>query len=136
VAAKVRGATKKPKVFYELDATDPTKPFTPGPGTFIDALIAMAGGQNIAADAKAQWAQLSLEDVIKKDPELIILGDANYGTTPDQVKARPGWSAISAVKNGAIFGIDDNLVTRPGPRIAAGLETLAKIIQPELFKNP
>lgn len=133
VIAKAKTATSKPRVMYELDATDPAKPYTPGPGSFMDALIGMAGGSNIAADAKMQWAQLSLEEVVKKDPEIIILGDANYGVTPDQVKQRPGWSNITAVKNGNVKPIDDNLVSRPGPRIGDGLQALAKLIHPELF---
>jgi len=134
VVGKVKGAATKPRVMYELDATDPAKPYVPGPGSFIDALISMAGGSNIAADAKLQWAQLSLEEVVKKDPEIIILGDANYGTTPEQVKQRPGWSNLTAVKKGAVKPIDDNLISRPGPRIGDGLEALAKIIHPELFQ--
>lgn len=133
VIAKAKTATSKPRVMYELDATDPAKPYTPGPGSFMDALIGMAGGSNIAADAKMQWAQLSLEEVVKKDPEIIILGDANYGVTPDQVKQRPGWSNVTAVKSGNVKPIDDNLVSRPGPRIGDGLQALAKLIHPELF---
>lgn len=134
IMAKTKAAKSKPKVFFELDATDPSKPYTPGPGSFIDALITLAGGSNIGASAKMQWAQLSTEEIIAQDPEVIVLGDANYGVTAEMVKARPGWSVITAVKNGAIYPIDDVLVSRPGPRIMDGLEALAKIIHPELFE--
>jgi iron complex transport system substrate-binding protein len=134
ITAKARGAGSSPKVFFELDATDPSKPYTPGPGSFIDALISLTGGSNIAAGAKMQWAQLSTEEIIAQDPEVIILGDANYGVTVEMVKERPGWSVITAVKNGDIYPIDDILVSRPGPRIIDGLEALARIIHPELFE--
>jgi iron complex transport system substrate-binding protein len=134
ITAKTKGAKSKPKVFFELDATDPSKPYTPGPGSFIDALITLAGGSNIGASAKMQWAQLSTEEIIAQDPEVIVLGDANYGVTAEMVKARPGWSVITAVKNGAIYPIDDVLISRPGPRIIDGLEALARIIHPELFE--
>ena len=134
IIARAKGAESSPTVFFELDATDPSKPYTPGPGSFIDALISLAGGSNIGASAKMQWAQLSTEEIIAQDPEVIVLGDANYGVTAEMVKERPGWSVITAVKNGAIYPIDDILISRPGPRIIDGLEALARIIHPELFE--
>ena len=134
ITTKAKEAGSRPKVFFELDATDPSKPYTPGPGSFIDALISLAGGSNIAASAKMQWAQLSTEEIIAQDPEIIVLGDVNYGVTVEMVKDRPGWSVITAVKNGAIYPIDDILISRPGPRIIDGLEDLARIIHPELFE--
>ena len=134
ITTKATGAGSRPSVFFELDATDPSKPYTPGPDSFIDALIGLAGGSNIAAGAKMQWAQLSTEEIIAQNPEVIVLGDVNYGVTAEMVKERPGWSVITAVKNGAIYPIDDVLVSRPGPRIIDGLEDLATIIHPELFE--
>ena len=132
ITAKAEGAESRPNVFFELDATDPSKPYTPGPGSFIDALISLAGGSNVGAGAKMQWAQLSTEEIIAQDPEVIVLGDVNYGVTIEMVKERPGWSVITAVKNGDIYPIDDILISRPGPRIIDGLEALARIIHPEL----
>jgi len=134
VVAKTKNATQRPKVFYELDATDPAKPFTPGPGSWHDTFITMAGGVNIAANARAQWAQLSAEEIVAQNPDIIILGDANWGVDAAAVKTRPGWGAIKAVQEGAIYPIDDNLLSRPGPRLADGLVALAKIIHPELFR--
>lgn len=134
VVAKAKTATTHPKVFVELDASDPTKPYTVGPGSYLDAMITMAGGQNIEANAKTQYPQVSLEDVVAKDPDIIILNDAQFGMSPEQVKARPGWGSISAVKNDKVFPIDSDLTSRPGPRIVDGLEAVAKIIHPDLFK--
>lgn len=134
VLSRVAQAERKPLVFYELDATDAAGPWTAGPGSFIDTLITMAGGVNLGASAEMEWAQFSTEEIIAQDPEIIILGDANYGVTVESVKERPGWGVITAVKEGAIYPIDDNLVSRPGPRIVNGLEELARIIHPEIFK--
>lgn len=134
VKDKVAAATAKPRVFHEVDASDPTKPFTVGPGSYIQDLIVLAGGTNIAANSGSAYPQLSLEEVVKDDPEVIILGDADYGTTPDQVAARPGWSAITAVKNKKIFGISDSLVSRPGPRVGDAALAYAKLLHPELFR--
>jgi len=134
ITTKAKETGSRPTVFFELDATDPSKPYTPGPGSFIDALISLAGGSNIGASAKMQWAQFSTEEIIAQDPEIIILGDAQYGMTAEMVRERPGWSVITAVKNDAIHPIDDILISRPGPRIIDGLEALARIIRPELFE--
>jgi iron complex transport system substrate-binding protein len=72
------------------------------------------------------------EKIIAADPQLIILGDSAYGVTADTVAKRAGWGGITAVRNGAITGIDDILVTRPGPRLADGLRLLVAAIHPEL----
>ena len=130
----VATASTKPTVFYEIDATDPTKPYTTGPGTFLDKLIELAGGVNIGRTLKDQFAQISSEELVKVNPDLIVLGDALYGVTPESVAQRAGWDKLSAVKNGAVYTFDDNLASRPGPRLIDGLEAFAKLFHPELFK--
>lgn len=135
VQDKIAGAAAKPLVFYELDATDPAKPWTAGSGTFIDMLISLAGGQNLGGSLQGEYAQISQEELIVQNPEIIILGDSLYGgITPESVAARPGWESIAAVKNGKTLIFNDDLVSRPGPRMIDGLEELAKIIHPELFQ--
>jgi len=134
VTAKVEGVEKRPKVFYELDATDPAKPYTAGPGTWHDQFIRLAGGVNIAGEADMPWVQFSTEEIIAQDPAIIVLGDANYGVTAEDVAQRPGWEVIAAVRKGAVYPIDDNLISRPGPRVVEGIEALARIIHPELFE--
>lgn len=135
VEDKLANAPEKPLVFYEINGTDTQAPWTSGPGTFIDTLIAMAGGRNIGASLKDPWSQISLEELVRQDPDMIVLGDALWGgNTPELVKQRAGWGAISAVKNDRIFPFDDNLMSRPGPRLVDGLEALAKLLHPELFK--
>ena len=125
---------ERPTVFYELDATDPAKPYTYGPGTFGDLLIQRAGGTNIGAQLQGQWVQISLEQLVVANPDMILLGDSAYGETPEKVTTRPGWEVLAAVKHGKIYPFDDDLVSRPGPRLVDGLEALAKLLHPELFK--
>ncbi len=134
VDEKIKPISYGPTVYYELDATNPTKPFTAGPGTFVDLLIDRAGGKNIGAELSNQYPQISLEQLVIANPAIIILGDSAYGETPEKVAQRAGWSTLSAVQSGQIFGFDDNLVSRPGPRLVDGLETLAKLLHPNLFK--
>lgn len=133
VDEKIAPLSSRFSVFYELDATDPSKPFTAGKGTFITQLIDRAGGYNIASDLEG-YPQLSLEQVVAADPAFIILGNARYGVTPESIAQRPGWENLSAVKNGQIFPFNDDLVSRPGPRLVDALEELAKLLRPELFQ--
>ena len=134
VDVKIATVTGRPTVFYEFDATDPAKPYTYGPGTFGDLLIQRAGGTNIGAQLLGQWVQISLEQLVVANPDMILLGDSAYGETPEKVATRPGWEALTAVKDGNIYPFDDDLVSRPGPRLVDGLEALAKLLHPELFK--
>lgn len=134
VDEKILPLSYGPTVYYELDATEPTKPFTAGPGSFVDLLIARAGGINIGAELQGQWAQISLEQLVVANPAIIILGDAAYGETPEKVAQRPGWGTLAAIQTGQVFPIDDNLVSRPGPRLVDGLEAMAKLLHPGVFK--
>ena len=135
VAQKITGIAEQPLVFYELDSTDQNAPFTAGPGTFIDTLIRAAGGVNLGSKLSGSWVQISIEELIAQDPAIIVLGDYTWGgVTPEMVKARPGWEALSAVMNDQVFTFDDNLVSRPGPRLVDGLEALAKLLHPDLFQ--
>lgn len=124
----------RPTVYYELDATDPAKPYTPGPGTFYTSMIEQAGGANITAELDSEWAQISLEFLLVQDPDYILLGDAMWGVTPESLAARPGWDALTAVKEGRVLPFDDNLIVRFGPRQLDGLVALAEILHPEAFE--
>ena len=132
VVKKLSAATDRPTIFYELDSTDPNAPWTAGPGTFIDTLITLAGGENIAAHLEDQYPQISLEELLVKNPEIILLGDAAYGVTPESVLTRPGWASLDAVQNQHVYPFDDDLVIRPGPRLVDGLEALARLFHPDL----
>ena len=124
------------RVFYVIDATDLSNPWTAGPGSFVDSFISMTGGENIAAEAPAPWVKFSIEEVVNLDPEIIIL-TTRHGTlftSPEQLKSHPAWRETTAVKQDRIHIIDADLVDRAGPRIVQGLEEIARIIHPELFK--
>ncbi|MEM2025949.1 MAG: helical backbone metal receptor, partial [Desulfurococcaceae archaeon] len=126
---------EKVRVYYELW-------FAPlmsaGPGTFIDELITLARGENIFHDSGTSWPLVKDEDVITRDPQVIILPTtymSDYNVTVDQIKSREGWSMISAVKDDRIYFVQEDLLVRPGPRMVDGLEALAEIIHPEAFKR-
>ena len=134
VRTKTSSAASKPRVYHEIDASDPTKIFTVGPGSYIHDLIEIAGGQNIAARATSAYPQLSAEEILRGDPEIIVLAAADYSAKPEQVAARSGWGAINAVKNDRIVSIAPNLINRPGPRVGEAAEAYARLVHPELFR--
>ncbi len=136
VTEKTASVQEKPLVFYELDASqDANAPWTTGPGTFMEMLLGLAGARNAGSVLQGEWATISREELLQQDPDFILLGDALYGgVTPEAVAARPGWETLTAVKEGRVYEFDDNTVSRPGPRMVDGLESLAKLLHPELFK--
>ncbi len=135
VQNKLSAPANRPLVFYELDGTDPSAPWTPGPGSFVDRLITLAGGENLGGQLKSEWVQISIEELIASQPQIILIGDATWGgVTLESVRARSGWGALKAIQDNQLFVFDDNLVSRPGPRLVDGLEAMAKLLHPELFK--
>jgi iron complex transport system substrate-binding protein len=128
VAAATAGLPA-PRVFYELDATNGF--FGPAPDYFGTAMIRTAGGDPLTSGTDGVY-QIEAEQIVAFDPEVILLGDAGYGVTAEQVAARPGWDVLTAVKHGDVRPIDDIVVTRPGPRLADGIRALAQAIHPDL----
>ncbi|OLC55348.1 MAG: hypothetical protein AUH85_09570 [Chloroflexi bacterium 13_1_40CM_4_68_4] len=125
VRAKAAPLQKK-RVYHEVDASDPNKLYTVGPGSFIDDLIGIAGGINIAANAGSQYPQLSPEEIVRADPQVIVF--ASFGVTAEQIAARPGWSVITAVKNKRIVKVEGSLLSRPGPRLGQAAEAYYQIL--------
>jgi iron complex transport system substrate-binding protein len=120
----------RPSVYYEVDATDLNAPWTTGAGTFQDVLITTAGGVNVFADLEG-WVQLSLEEIVRRDPDVMLFGSGPYvPTTVDSVSQRPGWAGIEAVSTGRVYGVDTNWVDRPGPRLVDALEAVAAVLMP------
>ena len=128
---KVQGQPR-PRVLHILD-------FNPlisaGKGTFVDDLIRFAGGRNVAETATGKYPRFSMEEVLVQDPEVILL--ASMKSRDPMVKQRrwwERWKTISAVKQGRIYVLDSDLIHRPSPRMAEGLERVARAIHPEAFK--
>jgi iron complex transport system substrate-binding protein len=122
------------RVYYEIDGLDdPTAPWTTGAGTFQHFLISMAGGENIAADLEA-WAKISVEEIIARNPEVIIFEEGPWvPVTAESIAEREGWGDIQAVVEDRIFGIDTQWTGRPGPRYVDAFEAMAEMLHPEAF---
>jgi iron complex transport system substrate-binding protein len=131
VAEKVAGAAT-PKVFFEIYG-EPL--MTAGTGTIIDDLVTTAGGVNMGAAAGDWYPQYNVEKLIEEDPQVYVAVKGSM-SDPAAIAERPGYDQLTAVGDGAVYIIDDNLVTRPGPRVVLGLQQLAQMIHPELFGTP
>jgi len=138
VVNKVANAESKPKVYYET-WYDPTSLWSAGAKAWQNELIEKAGGVNIFSDQQLDYFQSSAEAVIERNPDIILLPQEGMGNgepfwvSLDAVKARPGWSSISAIQNDGLVTVDSNTIARAGPRVANILEDLAEAFHPELF---
>ncbi len=125
---------QKKKVYIEFSPG-----WTVGKGEFMDEMITLAGGTNIAGNTTG-WHEINEEAIVAADPDVILYSkqsmDATTNQTLDQIiRARSGWNKIKAIQNNQLFGLDDDLVSRPGPRVTDGLVEIAHAIYPNLFKQ-
>lgn len=109
--------SSKIRIFHELDDTY----YSVTSNTFIGKVYKDFGALNIADAASGAdssgYPQLSAEYLLKSDPQVIFLADAQYGTTAESVSKRAGWSQISAVKNQKIVELPADIPSRWGPRL-------------------
>lgn len=121
----------RPSVFYVV-WFDP--PMTAGPGTFIDELIHIAGGRNVFADAPSPWPTVSLEEVVRRQPAIVLVPRGERGAErSDRLRRAPGWRDLRAVRAGRVIDVDADLFNRPGPRVGKAARTLAHLLHPEAF---
>ena len=140
VTAAIASATRHPRVYF--GAWEPPF-FSPGPGSFIYDMVELAGGENLTRYYEKNWVSLNLEDIVERDPEIIIHGlegvptnrAENNSAALEMLGRRAGWRITTAVKTGRVYLLDDNLVQRPGPRLQQGLAALARAIHPECFEK-
>jgi iron complex transport system substrate-binding protein len=126
VALRVR-----PRVLY-LVWTDPL--IAAGPATYIHDLIEMAGGENVVRERSVPYPRLSWEEVVGAAPEVILVASHRDGPDrPSIGEVWRGWQSVPAVRSGRIIAVPGDTIHRPGPRVAEGVERLARAIHPEVF---
>ncbi|MGG2113215.1 cobalamin-binding protein [Lysinibacillus pakistanensis] len=131
VQAKVKDV-KAPKNIY-LEISPKPDIYTAGSGTFQQEILNIANLSNVFAELQG-WKKVTEEDVIAKNPE-VILTTVGYTKDPEaEILTRDGWNSITAIQNKAVYYIDNDITNRPGPRIGEAVELVAKAVYPELFK--
>lgn len=120
VKEKAATLTEKPSVYYVMGIGEYGN-WTSGEGSFINSVIEMAGGVPITAGTDAEWLEYPLEDLVKKDPDMLIVSS---GVNEDELVAAVGYSDLTAIKDGHYYIIDAGIMELPGPRIADALKAL------------
>lgn len=131
VEEKTKGlaAEGRPLVYFEI-WHDPIT--SAGPNTFIHELITRAGGINIAANAATNFPVLSLEEILAKEPAAMFRGHG--GGTVDEIRQRPNWENVPAIRDNRVYLVNEDLILRPGPRLALGLREVAELLHPDLWR--
>jgi iron complex transport system substrate-binding protein len=112
-------------------------PMTAGPGTFIDQLLDIAGAENVFKDATSQWPTVSLEEVVKRDPDIVVLPVGEMSPqVGERLKGTAGWRDLRAVKNNCLALIDADLVNRPGTNVAVAARRLQVLLHDETCPVP
>ena len=121
-ARAMRGSQQAtaPTVFYDIGGF-----YTAGNGTFVNEIIETAGGRNIAAD-KTGYFQMSIEELIAKNPQVIICdrGMGSMSKAYEEIMSDDRLKIVDAVRNNRVYLIDGDIIDRPGPRIVNATETV------------
>ncbi len=128
VRAAVAG--RKPvTVLYAL-SIDP--PMAAGANTFVGSVIQAAGGVSLFAEMKQLWPQVSLEEIVKRQPDVILLpvGESASGSAK-ALRTLPGWRDLEAVKSGRVYEVNADLFHRPGATVGEAARTTARLLHPD-----
>lgn len=131
--AKAIKSEDRKSVFVEVSPSPEI--YTTGKNTFMDEMLDIISADNVAGELDG-WVKLDEESMIAANPDVIITTYGYYTGDPvKEVTGRNGWADIQAVKNGEVFDVHSDIVTRSGPRLIEGVEELAKSVYPNVFKN-
>lgn len=127
--ARIAGRPR-PKVFH-LIWQEPL--MTAGPTSFLGQVLATGGGDNIFSDLTMDYPQVSHEQIVQRNPDVILGPEYEFkALTPEMLNSAPGWRSIKAVKTGRIYLLEDQIVSRPGPRIGLAVVLVAKALYPDV----
>lgn len=128
------GAARPVRVFYVVN-TDPL--ISVGSGSFIHQMLELAGGDNIVGQTAIPYPKVSLEEVLRRDPEVLLFPvGASEGIPEAEQQRWRKWTTLSAVVHNRMHQVKAELVNRPGPRVVDGIEALAQAIHPALGSRP
>ncbi|MBN8193086.1 ABC transporter substrate-binding protein [Bacillus sp. NTK074B] len=131
IEEKANEISAKKRVYVEVSPSPDI--YSTGKNTFIDQMLSMVHAENVMSEQEG-WVQVNQESVISSNPDVIITTYGYYSENPkEQVMKRDGWKDVNAVKNGDVYDVHSDLVTRTGPRLVEGVEEIAKSIYPEVF---
>lgn len=121
-----QNAPKEEKTVYYAMSYGDMGNWTSGPGSFINTMIELAGGVPVTKDATDSWLEYPVEDLVSQDPDIILVS-SDMGSVEDITKVQ-GYSDLTAVKNGKVYQMEANVISRPGPRIADAIAMISDIL--------
>ena len=122
----------KKDVFFEISPSPEI--YTTGKSTFQQEILNHAQVENVFEDLEG-WPKISEEEVIKRDPEMILTTVSYVEDAIGDIKARESWSSVDAVKDGDVYLVDSDITSRPGPRIGEAVQLIAETVYPELMEK-
>lgn len=133
IEAKAKEIQPEEQVNVWVEVEPAPSLYTTGKNTFIDEMLSIIRANNVAGDQEG-WVQFTEEEVVKSNPDVIVITYAEYvENAKEQVLSREAWQGVPAVKNNRVYDVHPDLVSRPGPRLVEGIEELANAIYPEVF---
>jgi iron complex transport system substrate-binding protein len=131
VVTNSKTLSDKPRVYFEVW----NNPYiSVNSGTWIGNLISLAGGANVFGETVSEWPIIQSEDIIQRNPDVMVFpvipNVPRFWGSFEAVKKRLGWKNISAVRNGNLYELPRDCISRPGPRLVESLEMLAEMIHP------
>ena len=131
VQAKVKDVETPKNAYYEV--SPPPSLYTVGGDTFQQEILDAANVINVFSDLQG-WPQVSEEDIIAKNPEVILTPNNYIEDAVGEILGRNSWNTVQAVQNKQVYLLDADTLSRPGPRIGEAVELVAKAVYPELFQ--
>jgi iron complex transport system substrate-binding protein len=129
---RLAGAAQRRVLFIVW--TDPL--ISVGRDTFIADALRRAGGSSVV-ETKAEWPHISMEEIVRLQPEVLVFASAHAGDTQheiDMLRTRPGWKNLDAMRQGNVVVVSD-AINRPAPRMVDAIEQLARALHPEAFTS-
>lgn len=127
VRASVAGI-RAPRVLY---VAEDQPPVTAGRETFIAQLIRVAGGESIFDDLDQLWPNVSMEEIVRRDPDMLIFPAGEFSKPLERVRAQQGWRDLRAVREGRVVTVPVDVVSRPSPSIAMSVVLFRDVIHPD-----
>jgi iron complex transport system substrate-binding protein len=124
----IAASREKPLVFLQINL-HPI--MTVNSRTIHHDLIQLAGGRNMTAQEPITYPRISMEEIIRRQPDIIIISSMERKGRFEKAREEwLKWASIPAVKSGRVHLIDSDLIDRPSPRVVEGLEKMARLIHP------
>ena len=131
IVAKTASVEQERTVFVETSPAPEI--YTPGQGTFMQEMLDMIGAKNMVTEE--DWIMIDPEEIVNQNPDVIVVMYDYVDTAVEDVYARAGFDTITAIQEERVVQVDENITSRTGPRLAEGLEAIAKAIYPEVFSE-